>query len=63
MNQLLGHLLAKPLRKSVCQDAAKIFEPKLDDTQGRFCRGHSITEQISTLHQIFEKSREHAKDL
>jgi len=63
MNQLLGHLFAKPPRKSVCQDSAKIIEPKLDDTQCGFCRGHRITEQISTLQQIFEKSWEHAKDL
>jgi len=33
MNQLPRHLFAKPPRKSVCQDAAEIIAPKLDDTQ------------------------------
>jgi len=33
MSQLPRHLFAKPPRKNVCQDAAKIIEPKLDDTQ------------------------------
>jgi len=63
MNQLPRHLFAKPPRKSVPQDAAKIIEPKLDDTQCGFRRGRSIAEQISTLQQIFEKSWEYAKDL
>ena len=39
------------------------IEPKLDDTQCGFCHGRNTTEQISTLQQIFKKSREHAKDL
>ena len=43
--------------------SAEIIEPKLDDTQGGFRRGCSTTEQISTLQQIFEKSRQHAKDV
>jgi len=63
MNQLPRHLCAKPPRKSVWQDSAKIIEPSLDDTQCGFCRGRSTTEQSSTLQQIFEKSWEHAKDL
>jgi len=36
MNQLPQHLFAKSPRKSVCQDAAKIIEPKLDDTRAIF---------------------------
>jgi len=32
MSQLPRHLFTKPPRKSICQDAAKIIEPKLDDT-------------------------------
>jgi len=63
MNQLTRHLFAKPARRSVCRDAAKIIEPMLDDTQCDFCRGRSTTERISTLQQIFKKSWEHAKDL
>jgi len=63
MNQLPRHLFAKPPKKSVCYDAAKIIEPKLDYTQCGFCRGCSTTEEISTLQQIFKKSWEHAKDL
>jgi len=63
MNQLPRHLFAKPPRKSVCQDAVKIIEPKLDNTQCGFCRSRSTAKQISTLQQIFEKSWEHAKDL
>ena len=63
MNQLPRHLFAKPPRKSACQEAAKIIEPKMNDTQCGFCRGRSTTEQISTLLEIFEKSWEHAKDL
>jgi len=63
MNQLPGHLFAKPPRKSVCHNAAKIMEPKLDDTQCGFCRGRSATEEISTLQQVFKKSWEPAKDL
>jgi len=43
--------------------SAEIIEPKLDDTQGGFRRGCSTTEQISTLQQIFEKSRQHTKDV
>ena len=43
--------------------SAKIMEPKLDDIQCDFHRGRSITEQISTLHKIFEKCWEHAKDV
>jgi len=46
MNQLPRHLFAKPPRKSVCQDAAKTVEPKLDDTQCGFRRGRSTTEQF-----------------
>jgi len=38
-------------------------KPKLDDTQCGFCRGRSTTEEISTLHQTFKKSWEHAKDV
>ena len=63
MIQILWHHFAKPPRKSACQDAAKIIEAKMDDTQCGFCRGRSTTEQISTLQEIFEKSQEHAKDL
>ena len=63
MNQLPRHLFAKPPKKSVCQDSAKIIEPKLDDTQCSFCHGSSSTEQSSTLQQIFEKSLQHVKDL
>ena len=44
MNQLPWHLFAKPPRKSVYQDAAKIIEPKLDDTHYDFRRGRSTTE-------------------
>jgi len=56
MIQILWHHFAKPPRKSACQDAAKIIEAKMDDTQCGFCRGRSTTEQISTLQEIFEKS-------
>ena len=49
MNQLPRHLFAKSPRKSVCQDAAKTIEPKLDNTKCGFRRGRSTTEQISTL--------------
>jgi len=63
MNQLQRHLFNKPRRKSVCQDAAKVIQPKLDNTQYGFRSGCSTTEQISTLQQIFEKCWEHAKDL
>jgi len=63
INQLPLHLFAKPPRKNVCQDAAKIVEPNLDDTQCGFRCGGSTTEQISTLQQIFEKSWEHAKEV
>jgi len=58
-----GASLCKPPGKSVRQDAAKIVEPKLGDTQCGFCRGYSSAEQISTLRQIFEKYWEHATDL
>jgi len=57
MNQLQVHFFASPPRKSVCQDATRIIEPKLDDTQCGFHRGRSslsITEQISTLQQIWD---------
>jgi len=54
-------LLSLP-EKSICKHAAKIIEPKLDDTQYGFRRGRSTTEQIS-LRQIYEKLWEHAKDL
>ena len=63
MNQIPRHLFAKPPRKSACQGATKIIEPKLDDIQCGFRRGRSTTEQIFTLQQIFEKSWEHAKDV
>jgi len=63
MNQLPGHLFVYPLKPSVCQHAAKIMEPKLDDIQYGFRCGRSTPEQISTLQQIFEKSWEHAKDV
>jgi len=63
MNQLRRYLFALSPRKSVCQDAAKIIEPELDDTQCGLRRGRSTTEQISTLQQIFKKSWEHAKDV
>jgi len=63
VNQLPRHLFAKPARKSVCQNAAEIIEPKLDDAQCGFCRDRSAKEQSSTLQQIFEKSLEHVKDL
>jgi len=64
MNQLPRHLFVKSPRKSECQDAASIIiEPKVDDTQCGFRRGHRITDQIFTLHQIFEKSWEHSKSV
>jgi len=50
-------------RKNACQDAAKIIEPKLGDTQCGFYRGRSTTEQIFTLQQIFEKCREYVKNV
>jgi len=62
MNQLQGDSFTSAPRRSVCQDA-KIIEPKLDDTQCCFRHDRNITEQISTLQQIFEKSWEHAKDV
>jgi len=46
---------AHAAKKSVCYDAAKIIEPKLDNTQCGFCRGRSTTEEISTLQQIFQE--------
>ena len=48
MNQPPRHLFSKPPNGSACQDAAKIIEPKLDDTQCGFRRGRSTTEQIFT---------------
>ena len=42
-------------KKSLCYDAAKIIEPKLDDTQCGFCRGRSTAEEISTLQQTFQE--------
>jgi len=56
MNQLPRHLFTEPPKGSACQDAAKIIEPKLDDTQCGFRRSHSTTEHIFTLQQNFEKS-------
>jgi len=61
--QLPRHLFAQSPRKSVCQDVAKIIEPKLDNTQCGFRRGRSTIDQSLTLQQIFEKSWEHPKDL
>jgi len=55
MNQLPGNLFEPP-RKSVCQDAVKIIEPKLDEIQCGFRRGRSTTKQISTLQQFVKKS-------
>jgi len=53
MNQLPRHLFAKPRKKSVCHDAAKIIiEPKLDNTQRDFRRGRSTIELISTLRKF-----------
>jgi len=63
MNQLPRHLLTKFPRKSVCQDVAKVFEPKLDNTQCGFQRGRSTIDQSPTPQQIFQKSCEHAKDV
>jgi len=63
MNQLPRHLFAWSPSKSVCQDAAKIIEPKLDHTQSGFRRGRSATDQSFTLQNIFEKSWEYAKDV
>jgi len=60
MNRLQRHFFASPPRKSVCQNTARIIKPKPDDIQCGFRRGRSITEQISTLQQIFKKSWEHA---
>jgi len=40
----------------------EIIKPKLNDTQSGFRPGRSITDQIFTLHLIFEKSWEYAKD-
>jgi len=62
MDQLPRHLFALFPRKIVCQDATKIIEPKLDDTQCGFCRGRSTKEKISTLQQIFKNSWDDAKD-
>ena len=36
---------------------------QLDDGQCGFCPGPSTTDQIFTLKQVFEKSREYAKDV
>jgi len=41
----------------------EINEPKQDDTQCGFHPGHSNTDQIFTLQQIFEKSWEYAKNV
>jgi len=49
--------------QEVYQDAAKIIEPKLDNTQCGFRRGCSTTDQSFTLQNIFEKSWEYAKDV
>jgi len=62
MNQLLGHLFASP-KKSICYDAVKIMEPKLNDNQCSFCHGCSTTKEISTSQQVSKNSCEHAKDL
>jgi len=63
VNEPPRHLFAKAPRKSVHQDAAKITEPKLNDTQCGFRCCRSTTEQISTFYQIFEKSWEYSKDV
>ena len=60
MNQPPRLLFANPPGRVYAKMPGK---PKLDDTQGGFCRGRSTTENISTLQQIFEKSWEHAKDV
>jgi len=52
MYQLPQHLFALFPRKSVCQDATKIIEAKLDDTQCGSCCVCSTKEKISTLKQI-----------
>ena len=41
----------------------RIVESKLEDGQCGFHPGRSITDQIFTLKQIFEKSWEYGKDL
>ena len=47
-------------RKRKCR---KIVESKLEDGQCGFSPGHSTTDQIFTLKQIFEKSWGYGKDL
>jgi len=63
IEQLPWHLFAQSPRKSVCQDVAKIIEPKLDNIQCDFCRGCSTIDQSLTLQQILDKSWKHAKDV
>ena len=56
---LPGKMYAKCLEKK-CRE---IVESKLEDCQCGFCPGRSITDQIFTLTQIFQKSWEYAKDV
>jgi len=46
MNQLPRHLFALFPRKSVCQDATKIIEPKLDDTPRAFVAAVALKKKI-----------------
>ena len=56
---LPGKVYAKCLERK-CRE---IVESKLEDGQCGFRPGRSTTDQIFTLKQIFEKSREYGKDL
>jgi len=57
--QLINIYVAKCLEKR-CRET---IESNLNDTQCGFRPGRSTTDQIFTLQQIFEKSREYAKEV
>jgi len=61
MNQLRRHLSACSLRKSVCQDAAKITESKVDGTQCGF--RHSNIYTLKVLELCWQKMLIHRSTL
>ena len=62
---LFGNFLIIDISIAKCLEKTchEIIEPKLNDTQCRLRPGHSTTDQIFTLQQIFEIPWEYAKDV